>query len=55
MDIQRWGMGLVDLVVGILEIRGTRSREGNVMPRATQDVFLQMTSLGLLPLEFMGP
>lgn len=48
-------MGLVDLVVGILEIRGPRSREGNVMPRATQAVFLKMTSLGFLPLEFMGP
>ena len=33
----------------ILEIRRTRPREGNVMPRVTQDVFSQMTSLGSLP------
>lgn len=41
--------GLADFVVRILEVRGARPREGNVMPRVTQDVFSKMTSLGFLP------
>ena len=49
MSIKRLVTRLVDLVVGTLEISGTRPREGNVMPQAMQDVFLKVTSLGFLP------
>lgn len=48
MSIKRLVMGLVDFAVRVLEIRGTRPREGHVLPKATQDVFLKMTSLGFL-------